>query len=228
MISLILAKIPLITVIASLSLIVPIIIGTINMKEVKSKPFIVIYWYLLIYAIFELVAWYYALNHLQNHFLANTFIYLDIIFFGWYYYLVLVNSNPKRIIIMLMIMSIAIILWSHLGTNRDYNRLDSFALSIENIAIITMSLLFFYQLLNTLEVKNLFTYPHFWIGVAVLSYFSVIFFIDIFAEYVTFNKDESVTQYWQIKQYLTFFHRIILAIGLWFSKTLLQSNPSSK
>lgn len=228
MISLILAKIPVITFIASLSLIAPIVVGAINIEVVKRKPFIILYWYFIIYAIFEIIAWYYALHNLQNHFLANTFIYLDVVFFGWYYYLVLVNQNHKRIVLVLVIVSISVILWSHLGSHRDYNRLDSFALSIENIALISMTLLFFYQLLNTLEVKNLFTYPHFWIGVALLSYFSVVFFIDIFAEYVTFNKDKSITQYWQIKQYLTFFHRILLAIGLWFSKTPIQSNLSSK
>lgn len=229
MIFLILAKIQLITLIASLSLIVPIIIGTINLKEVKNSPFIVLYCYLIIYAIFEIIAWYYMLHKLQNHFLGNTVIYLDIFFFGWYYYFVLSNQTQKKIILCSIFIAISIILWSHFGTDRDYNRLDSFALSVENITIILISLIFFYQLLNTLEVRNLFIYSHFWIATAVLFYFSVIFFLDLFAEYVAFNKDKVFAQsYWNIKEYLTFFHRIFLAIGLWFSKTPIQSNLSSK
>jgi hypothetical protein len=229
MISLILVKIPLIALIASLSLIVPIIVGTINFKDVSKKPYIVLYWYLIVYAIFEAIAWYYALNGLQNHFLGNTVIYLDVLFFGWYYYLVVSSKTQKQVVLVLILMAIVIILWSHLGTGRDYNRLDSFALSVENITIIAISLIFFYQLLNSLEVKNLFIYSHFWIGIALLFYFSIIFFLDLFAEYVAFNKDKVFAQsYWQIKEYLTFFHRIFLAIGLWFSKTPIQSNLSSK
>jgi hypothetical protein len=229
MINLILVKIPLITLIASFSLIVPIIVGTINLKEVSNKPYVILYWYLIIYAIFEVIAWYYALNGLQNHFLGNTVIYLDVFFFGLYYYLVISNQTLKKVVICFIIVSICIILWSHLGTGRDYNRLDSFALSVENITIIIISLIFFHQLLNSLEVRNLFIYSHFWIGTALLSYFSIIFFLDLFAEYVAFNKDKVFAEsYWSIKEYLTFFHRIFLAIGLWFSKTPIQSNLSSK
>jgi hypothetical protein len=226
--NLMLLKISSITFIASFSLIVPIIMGTINLKTVRHKPYIVLYWYLIVYAIFEVIAWYYALNRLQNHFIANTIIYFDVLCFGSYYYLIIFNRTHKKIIISLVVLTIGIVLWSHFGTNRDYNRMDSFALSIQNIAIITMVLLFFYQLLQGLETKNLFTYSHFWIGIAVLIYYSVVFFVNILAEYVTFNKDDSITEYWDIKQYLTFFHRIFLAIGLWFSKTPIQSNLSSK
>ena len=150
------------------------------------------------------------------------------LFLGCYYYLILEALILKKIVLYLVGLALIIIFWSHLTTGRDFNRIDSFALSIENICIISMVLLFLYQLLNTLEVQNLLTYSHFWIGIAVLIYFSIVFFVEIYAEYVTFSKDESIIQYWQIKQYLTFFQRIFLAIGLWFSKTPQQLNSSSK
>ncbi|MDZ7898726.1 MAG: hypothetical protein U5N85_12000 [Arcicella sp.] len=224
-----LLKISSITLIASLSLIVPLIIGTINLREIRNNHYGVLYWYLIIYAIFEVIAWYYALNGLQNHFLGNTVIYLDLFFIGWYYYLILSDETQKKIVLGSILIATIIVIWSHFATGRDYNRLDSFALSVENIVIILISLLFFYQLLNSLEVKNLFIYSHFWIGTALLSYFSVIFFLDLFAEYVAFNKNKDfASSYWDIKEYLTFFHRIFLAIGLWFSKTPIQSNLSSK
>ena len=228
MITFILLKIPVIAIVASLMLIAPVILGTVNIREVKKTPLMVIYLYLIVYVIVEIVAWYYALNGLQNHFITNLASYLDVLFLGWYYYLILELTIFKKIVLCLVGLALIIIFWSHLATGRDFNRIDSFALSIENICIISMALLFFYQLLNTLEVQNLFTYSHFWIGIAILIYFSIVFFVEIYAEYVTFNKDESIIQYWQIKQYLTFIQRIFLAIGLWFSKTPQQLSSSLK
>lgn len=228
MISFILLKIPVIYVVASLSLMAPVTLGTINIKEIRKTSLMVIYLYLIVYVILEVVAWYYALNGFQNHFIANLGSYLDVLFLGYYYYLILEALILKKIVLYLVGLALIIIFWSHLTTGRDFNRIDSFALSIENICIISMVLLFLYQLLNTLEVQNLLTYSHFWIGIAVLIYFSIVFFVEIYAEYVTFSKDESIIQYWQIKQYLTFFQRIFLAIGLWFSKTPQQLNSSSK
>ena len=229
MLNFILAKIPIITYAASLILIAPIFTGTINIKAIKSSPLFIVFIYCIIYGVFELIAWYYALNGLQNHFLANTVTYLDVLSFGIYYYLIISKPLSNKFILGIIGIALIVIFWSHFATSRDYNRIDSFALSIQNIAIIAMVLLFFYQLLHGLETKNLLEYSHFWIGIAVLVYFSTIFFLNIFAEYIAFNKNTAFAQsYWQIKEYLTFFQRIFLAIGLWFSKTPPQLSPSSK
>ena len=229
MLNFIIAKIPIITYMASLILIVPIFTGAINVKTIKTSPLFIIFLYCIIYGVFEIVAWYYALNGLQNHFLSNIVTYLDVLSFGTYYYLIISKPLNNRFILGIILIALTVILWSHFATNRDYNRIDSFALSIQNIALIMMVLIFFYQLLHGLETKNLLEYSHFWIGIAVLVYFSIIFFLNIFAEYITFNKDTAFAQsYWQIKEYLTFFQRIFLAIGLWFSKTPQQLSPSSK
>lgn len=228
MIDFIFLKIPFITYIASLAVIIPIILGIITVKNWIKTPLQIIFLYCIIHSFFESVAWYYVFNHEQNHFLNNTLTYVDTVFLGYYYYCLSLNSVYKKVISVINILAISIILWSHFTTGRDYNRIDSFAHSISNISLIGVSLLFFYQLLNNLDVKNLFSYSYFWINVAILIYFSGVFFVDIFAEFITFNKDESITQFWNTKDYLLFFHHIFLAIGLWFSKTPPQLSPSSK
>jgi hypothetical protein len=225
---LILAKIPILIYLTSLILILPIFIGFINIKEIKNTPFSIIFTYCVFYLILESISWFYALNKLQNHFIDNISIYVEIIMIGLFYFKVISNPIQKKIILSITTISVILILWSNLGTGRDFNRIDSFASSIGNIGLIAIALIFFFQLFNNLEVKNLFIYPHFWISIAVLIYFSGVFFVNVFAEYITFNKDESIIQYWIIKQYLTFFHRIFLALGLWFSRTPIQSNLSSK
>lgn len=214
-------------IIASFALIVPILMGIMNVKRLKESPLMIVFVYCLIYSVFEIIGWYYALNHLQNHFLFNLVSYFDILVWGLLYYLLLDKLIIKRIIIFLVMITLILIFWSHFGTGRDFNRMDSFALSIGSISLMAMSLLFFYQLLNNLDIKNIFIYPFFWINVAVLIYFSGSFFSFIFAEYIAFSPDKSVTRYMGISAILLFFHRIFLAIGLWFSKTPIQSNLSS-
>jgi hypothetical protein len=223
-----LLKIPTIALIASLAVILPIMSGIVTAGKRLNTPLKTIFIYCLIYTLFEVIGWYYALHHWQNHFIHNTISYLDILFLGFYFYQILEISWSKKIVISLVIFTLILTVWSHLGTGRDFNRLDSFALSVGNLALIFMSLLFFYQLLNTLDVKNLLSYSHFWICVGILIYFSGAFFTFIFAEYIAFSKDEAITQYFQIHEYLLFFQRIFLAIGLWFSKTPPQLSPSSK
>lgn len=224
----ILAKIPIIGYVSSLTLMLPIIVGFIKIKDIKATPLMLIFMYCLLYSILEVVAWYYALHGLQNHFLENLSSYLEVIVISYFYYCVVTTPVRKRVIIFLTLFSLALILWSHFGGDRDFNVIDSYARSIGDIALISSALIFFYQLFNNLEVKNLFTYSYFWIAIAVLIYFSGIFFINIFAEYIAFNNDKSIQEYWNIKEYLTIFHRIFLAIGLWFSTTHQQLNPSSK
>ena len=215
--------------IASIAVIFPIIVGSfiVNKKDLIT-PYLTILIYCLIYAVCEIIGWYYVLHHWQNHFILNTLAYIDTIFLGIYFYQILTTSLFRKIVIVLIVISLSLIIWSHLATGRDYNRADSFAISIGNFALIAMSLLFFYQLLNNLDVKNILTYSHFWIVVGLLLYFSGAFFTFIFVEYVAFSQDKSINQYFQISAYLLFIQRIFLAIGLWFSKTPQQLSSSSK
>lgn len=217
------ANIPLITYFASLILIAPLCIGVINIKALKLSPLKIIFYYCILFTLYEIVGWFFALNRWQNHFITNLTNYTDILFWGYYYILVIKSKISKNIIIGLMATSLLIILWSHWG--RDFNRIDAFAHSVTNICLICIALIFFYQLLSNLEVTNLFNYAHFWIGVAALVYFSGVFFTYIFSEYIAFNKNQQIIQYWYIKEYLTFIHRVFIAIGFWYGKELIvQSN----
>ncbi len=223
----ILATISFVSLFASSMLILPLIIACLNLKEINKSPLKVIFIYCVVFSIYEVVGWIYALNGWQNHFISNTISYTDVIFWGYYYYMIIINKRAKNAIIALVSIALILITWSHSGIGKDFNRIDTFAHSITNISLITIVLMFFYQLLNNLAIENLFKYPHFWIAIAVLIYFSGIFFMDIFAEYIAFSKDINVTKYWDIKEYLTFIHRVFLALGFWFYKPAVLLKNSS-
>lgn len=217
--------------VASIAVIFPIIIGSITVKKwakLPNSPYFILFIYCIIYAVFEIIGWYYVLRHWQNHFLFNIQSYLDIVFLGTYFYQILEAKLSKRMVLLFSVATLLFITWSHWVTDRDFNRMDSFSLSIGSLSLISMCLLFFYQLLQKLDIKNVLTYSHFWINVGILMYFSGAFFTFIFAEYIAFSLDKSVVQYFQISGFLLFIQRIFLAIGLWFSTTPQQLNPSSK
>ena len=174
---------------ASVSIMAPIIIGVFILYKQQYTNLRIVVIYCFIYAVFEIIAWYHALNHLQNHFLFNILSYIDIIFWGVFYYSILEKTVTKKIVIFLVTVTLILTFWSHFGTGRDFNRMDSFALSVGSISLIAMSLLYFHQILNNLEIKNIFIYPFFWINVAVLIYFSGSFFSFIFAEYIAFSPE---------------------------------------
>jgi hypothetical protein len=220
-------QINLIVFIASFAVIFPIIMGSITVKKSPEPSLIAVLAYCIIYLIMEIIGWYYALRGLQNHFLNNIIPYIDLIFIGIYFYQMFITVLNKRLVVLLTTVSLLSVLTSHL-TGDNFNQIDSIANSISNICMIAVALLFFYQLLNNLNIQSLLRYHHFWIVAGILIYFSGIFFIHIFAEYITFNKDSSITIFWDIKDYLLLIFRIFLAIGLWFSTTHQQLSPSSK
>lgn len=220
------ALFPIIVYSASLMLIFPLVVGTINISEVRLTSLKIIYNYCIVLIFFELLAWFFVYYGWQNHFINNTMCYTNVVFFGCYYLYTLKNETYKKLIKSLIIVSILIIMWSNWG--RDFNKIDALAQSVTNICLISMSLIFFYQLLNNLEVSNLFTYSHFWINISVLINFSCVFFTLIYSEYITFSKDPEVVNYWYITEYSSFLQRILLGIGLWYSKELVQSKNLPK
>ncbi len=211
---------------ASSMLIFPLLIGSINIEDVYKSSLKIVFNYCLIFIFLEVLGWYFVLNHKRNHFISNSIAFLDVLVFGYYYYSIIKSNIQKKIITGLLIFALLLMIWASIG--KDYNVINSFSQSIANIYLIFLSLLFFYQLLNSLEITNLFTYPHFWVGTAILIYFSGIFFIYIFSEFIVNNKSKNITQYWQIKDYLLLLFRILIGVGLYYSKELVENKTVIK
>ncbi len=220
------ALFPIIVYSSSLMLLFPLIIGMINISDVRLTSVKIVHNYCIVISLFEVMAWVFVYNGWQNHFINNTMCYVNVLFFGFYYIHTLRNAVQVNLIKGLMFISIIATMWSNVG--KDFNTIDSIAQSITNITLIAMSLIFFYQLLNNLEVPNLFTYAHFWISISILMNFSGIFFTLIYSEYIAFSKDPNVVRYWFITDYASFVQRAFLGIGLWYSKELIQNKASIK
>ncbi|MDR6811005.1 hypothetical protein J2Y60_001190 [Arcicella sp. BE140] len=74
---------------------------------------------------------------------------------------------------------------------------------------------------------KLYTLPLFWISVGCLLYFSGTLFIFLYGDIILWQKQPILYyQLWSIYYVLLFVFRILLAVGLWFSKTAFQLSKS--
>jgi hypothetical protein len=199
-----------IIIISSLAVLMPFSLA-LRQFNVLSEPLRIIFYYILIALMFEILGWITVLLHQQNHWVTNIFNILEFIFISFYFLKIFKIKKIYKVL-----------------NYRNINHYNSIAFVISCFALMMLVLYHFYILLYSLEVPRLTTNPYFWISSGVLLYFSGSFFINLFSEFILFNEVHSINQLWHIQHIILFIFRIFLAIGLWFSKTPIQSNLSSK
>jgi hypothetical protein len=216
-----------IIIISSLAVLMPFSLA-LRQFNVLSEPLRIIFYYILIALMFEILGWITVLLHQQNHWVTNIFNILEFIFISFYFLKIFkIKKIYKVLNFLILLVAISIILLT-LIDYRNINHYNSIAFVISCFALMMLVLYHFYILLYSLEVPRLTTNPYFWISSGVLLYFSGSFFINLFSEFILFNEVHSINQLWHIQHIILFIFRIFLAIGLWFSKTPIQSNLSSK
>lgn len=214
-------------IISSLLILFPLSIGMIRYSILKSS-LKVIFYYIMVSALAEMIGWITIYYHQTNHWLINISNIMEYAFLSYYFTRIFTVSKVNTFI---KYFSTIILLVITLLTFIDYkniNHYNSTAYIITCLVLMTYAMIHFYELLNSLNVPNLSYYSHFWINVGVLLYFSGCFFVNLFSEIVLFGNDKSINQLWLIYHFFLIIYRIFLAIGLWFSKTPLQLSPSSK
>jgi hypothetical protein len=214
---------------ASLSKIFPIgaALGKYKYLGLSDK---VLFFYLLIsLLIFEPVAWYTAINRIQNHFVKNTFIPLEFLCLSYICWLSLETVKFKKVLIVLVCLIFLFQISSNLFYWESFNRFNSIANALPNLGLMFFVILYFYELLRDQHADKLSTFPMFWISSGILLYVSINFFLFIFGEFVMFNPSKDISKLSAIIQSVSnIIYHIFLAIGLWFSKTPPQLSPSSK
>ncbi len=203
--------------ISSLLLLFPLVVGYIHRKDLLRSELNLVYQYMFVFLLYEIVGWIFALNGWRNHFLNNTITYSDLLFWGYYFYTRLSLPLLKKAVLFLgslALVSITYFYWYQ----HDFNTINSYTHSIVNLSIMLFSLSFFYQLFYDSTTENVLTYPHFWISVGVLIYFSGVVYVHLYAKYIYDSKDTNIVSYWNIIHYLLIIHRIALGIAFLLHK----------
>jgi hypothetical protein len=105
---------------------------------------------------------------------------------------------------------------------QGYDAINSYTRTSEGVVMIVLSLLYFYGLLQDLPSRNIQRLPMFWINIGVLFYFSGIFFVMIFTDYmVNVLKADLVTP-WIFHNFLGIVRYLLFAFALWQNRRNLR------
>ena len=216
-------------IVASLSIFLPLVVGTFRYKYLETEGKILYGYLWLSFLIMEIVVWYTQINSIQDHFIYNSFLPVQFLLLSAVYWIVLKTNTHKRILFVIAVCIILFTIISHLSNLSNFNRFNSVANAVANLGLMFFVILYFYELLKELHIVKLSIHPMFWISVGVILYVSINFFLYIFGEFVMFNNSKEISKLSLIIiSIATIIFRIFLTLGLWFSKTPIQSNLSLK
>ena len=212
--------------IASIAIFFPLITVVVR-KKYLSKELKILFLYLISSTIDEVLGNVWAkVLHLPNHFIINTFATLECILISLIFYEIFIAKDLKRIV--LVSIGIYVLICIYVFTILDnFYRFSSIINTVSCLLIIVWVFTYFYQLLQIPQLIKLYALPMFWISVGCLLYFSGTLFIFLYSEKILFQKEPILyKQLWTIYYVLLFIFRVLLAIGLWFSKTSFQLSKS--
>jgi hypothetical protein len=176
----------------------------------------------------EIPEWVFYYQHKKNHFLVNIHIFFEFFILAYAYYHFAKVKIQKTIIALFMLVEACLLPTFNFSSWDNFNHFNSIANSVASLLMIAILFMYFYNLLQTLETKNILKEPWFWISAGALFYYSGVLFVFIFSDDILFSESKSFTILWNIYYSFLFVFRIFLAIGLWLSKTQNSLNSSSK
>lgn len=141
---------------------------------------------LLLYLIFKLIIdvimFHTAAMHQNNLLYFNIAIPFYYSFLSGMFYFKFSSIAFKRILVASMIGFLMFTTWDILKSNLQLQDLHNhravlFAKTVEGVLIIALVLLFFYEIIKSLQIPNLLTFPFFWVCSGLLLYYSSLIFI---------------------------------------------------
>lgn len=98
---------------------------------------------------------------------------------------------------------------------QGFYEINSYSRTLESMLMIFFSLLYFYQVMQTLDSENLMREPMFWLNSGVLLYFSANVFIFIFSSFVSKYSIDLNLIIWAIHSLFHTIFFIMLSTALW-------------
>lgn len=196
--------------IATISALVPLLVFIFNAKTL-AFPFRVLALLLLTSLLTEAINLYLMTQKINSLGVVNAYTVAEFTLLAWFYYLVFtVPIIKQRVGIFLLIGLVATIISTF---SPDLNKhLNNISLAIESLAFISLSLLYFSEMLKKMAYEKIWHNPYFWVNSAILVYFAGSFFVFIFSDFLNVGKS---FQFWHIHNICSLLFYFILAIGFW-------------
>lgn len=98
---------------------------------------------------------------------------------------------------------------------------DGLVMSVENLMLIVLVLLYFYRLLHTLEATQLTRFPMFWFSAGILMFFAGSLFVFMFSSYLVANENfPNYNGLWNVSYYVNIVFHLCVALGVYHVRRL--------
>ena len=151
-------------------------------RAYKKKEFLILLIYLLIKLTVDFVMFDWASRKVNSVILYNLIVPIRYLLISWIYYLKLETRSSKISVLWSIPFFIIFSIWDIIHTNPQLGDMHNhgmvlYSTTVESLLILFWILLYFYQLIRSLKIPNLLTYPFFWICSGLLLYYSSFLFI---------------------------------------------------
>jgi hypothetical protein len=188
-----------------------------------KKPLSIIIKGLLLYFILSLSTDLICLSFIfktYNNFIIEIYSVVEILIIVYFYKRIWNKSGMNLIFNLLSISILAVSLLSWFYLPKELSMLKNFIPASRSLIIVVISVVYFFQLIDNLNLPSLTGYYFFWFNSAFFVYFSVLLIVLLFKNYI-FNShsSQSVQNLWLLHNSFHIVYNSLLAVGLYKWKT---------
>lgn len=155
--------------------------------------------------------------------IMGVFTILEFITFSYFFYISVTNKAVKRFIIFTSALVSFFLLFSFIRS--DKNSFDSISTSVESIAFIIFSIIYFFEQLNKSTDHFIYSSPNFWVVLAVLIGTAATLFLFILANNLS---EKEIEKYWIINNIASIVSNILFSIAFLVNRFVPQNPPSER
>lgn len=155
---------------------------TIVRKAFLDQSLRLLFCYLVAKLIIDLAMLHFASHRTNNILFYNLSIPLFYALLGGMFYFKFSERSQRRFLIASIIGLFFFCAWDVVNSNEDLHnmrehRVVLYSKTVEGVLMILLILLYFYEIIKSLQIPNLLTFPFFWVCSGLLLYYSSLIFI---------------------------------------------------
>ena len=154
----------------------------------------------------------------HNFEIFGIFEIVEYSMFAYFFYLSIDNRVIKKIIVFISILILLLLTITFIKSEK--REFDSITASVESIAIIGLSLIYFFEQINKPQDNFIYSSPNFWIVIAFMIYMSGTLFLFIIANSLSTKEME---KYWAINNLSNVITNIIFCIAFLVNRFVSRS-----
>ena len=194
-------------IVSIFSLLLPIIFFVAFCLKKSSRAL----WVIFIYSVLELFTDLFTTTewgNAHNFEIFGIFEIIEYAMFAYFFYLSIESKIAKKVVVIISTLILTILTVTFLKAGK--NGFDSITASVESIAIISLSLFYFYEQISKPQKNFIYASPNFWIVIAFMIYTSSTLFLFIISNNLSANE---MKKYWSINYISSIVANVIFCIA---------------